>query len=291
MLEWQQHIVSWRRALADKIGPDANTLDELESHVRDEMDRLVREGQAPEHAVLAAIAKIGTAEKLAMEFAKVARPWWPIRFVLAGAFLSITAFLVALLVIISQAMRGRWDGLLLTHVATITVGYLFTYGIGVLALCLALRRTVQDLSIGQKTSWIRAVAGLTLFAFVLTLMGTILGAVWAKSDVRWGRLWGWDLKEIGALMTLAWQAILLVILWSRLARSRWLLCWGMLGDVIVTFAWFVSNVMISDGQLPAYGYSRDLILTFFYVILGTHVLLMAAALAPSGWLRIRKIAG
>jgi hypothetical protein len=290
MLEWQQHIVSWRRALADKIGPDANTLDELESHLRDEMDRLVRQGQAPEHAVLAAITKIGTAEKLATEFAKVARPWWPIRFVLAGAYLSITAFLVALLVIISQAMRGRWDGLLLTHVATITVGYLFTYGIGVLVLCLALRRTVQDLSIGQKTSWIRAVAGLTLFAFVLTLMGTILGAVWAKSDVRWGRLWGWDLKEIGALMTLAWQAILLAMLRSRLARSRWLLCWGMLGNVVVTFAWFVSNIMPSEG-LHSYGYGRDLILTFFYMILVTHVLLMAAALAPSGWLRIRKTTG
>ena len=64
-----------------------------------------------------------------------------------------------------------------------------------------------------------------------------------------------------------------------------------MNDGSVTFAWFVSNVMISDGQLPAYGYSRDLILTFFYVILGTHVLLMAAALAPGGWLRIRKTAG
>ena len=111
MLESQQQIASWRRALADKIGPDPNTLDELESHLRDEMDRLVRQGQAPEHAVLAAITKIGTADKLATEFAKVARPWWPIRVVLAGTLLAIVGSLV---LIGSWALRGPWDGLLLT---------------------------------------------------------------------------------------------------------------------------------------------------------------------------------
>src|ERR1700676_3344184 len=160
MLEWQQHIISWRRALADKIGPDANTLDELESHLRDAMDRLVREGQAPEEAVLAAIAKIGTADKLAAEFAKVARPWWPIRFVLAGTFLVIAG----LLVWIGRSLEARaaWDGLLLIHVATVTVGYVLTYSIGALALCFALRRIIQDLPIGQKTSWIRAQTRLTL---------------------------------------------------------------------------------------------------------------------------------
>jgi hypothetical protein len=67
------------------------------------------------------------------------------------------------------------------------------------------------------------------------------------------------------------------------------LCWGMLGNVIVNYAWFITNAMPSDG-LHAYGYPRGVI-TICLAILVAHVLLMAGALAPSGWLRIRKTAG
>jgi ABC-type transport system involved in cytochrome c biogenesis permease subunit len=107
----------------------------------------------------------------------------------------------------------------------------------------------------------------------MTLTGTVLGAIWA--NLRWGRFWSWDVKEIGALLTVIWQAILLALLRSRPAKIRWLLCWGMLGNVVVTFAW---------------GYPRNMI-AIVLAILITHALLMTAALAPSGWLRIRKTTG
>ena len=37
-------------------------------------------------------------------------------------------------------------------------------------------------------------------AVLLLLAGTILGALWA--DLSWGRFWGWDPKEVWALISL-----------------------------------------------------------------------------------------
>ena len=53
-----------------------------------------------------------------------------------------------------------------------------------------------------------------LFLPVLSLVGTVL-AIWA--DQSWGRFWGWDAKENGALLII-WNAILLHARWSGIAK-------------------------------------------------------------------------
>jgi hypothetical protein len=284
MREWEQSVVEWRRSLAEHIGPDPNILDELESHLRDEIDRLVRQGQTPEQAVLSAIHKVGPPEKLAQEFAKVARPWWPIRLVLAGTFLTVAVVLVLLG---NRAARDPADLLLLTHVTAVTVGYLLTYGIGALALCGVLRHMFRDLSVGQRTSWTQALTRLTVLAFALTTTGVVLGGIWAHG--QWGQFWSWDLREIGGLATLIWQAILLVLVSCCPRKLRWLMCWGLLANVVVTFAWFVAAILGTEGQLHAYGSSGS-ILPAFLAILITHVVLIGGGMAPSGWLRLRRTA-
>ena len=42
------------------------------------------------------------------------------------------------------------------------------------------------------------------FGLVFTLIGTMLGGMWA--DQSWGRFWGWDPKENGALLIILWCA-------------------------------------------------------------------------------------
>ena len=49
--------------------------------------------------------------------------------------------------------------------------------------------------------------GITLIALFFTLFGTILGGIWA--DQSWGRFWGWDPKENGALLIVLWQIMML----------------------------------------------------------------------------------
>ena len=49
------------------------------------------------------------------------------------------------------------------------------------------------------------VYGIVCFATLFSFVGTILGGIWA--DQSWGRFWGWDPKENGALIIVLWNAL------------------------------------------------------------------------------------
>lgn len=87
-------------------------------------------------------------------------------------------------------------------------------------------------------------------ALFFCLFGTILGGIWA--DQSWGRFWGWDPKENGALAIVIW---LLVLIHGRLAgilkKDGYAL--GMIfTNVVVALSWFGVN-LLSVG-LHSYGF-------------------------------------
>src|SRR5262249_51923548 len=117
--------------------PDA--IDELESHLRDEYERLVRAGEQPGPALEQAIARLGTPRALGDEFAKVAPPvaWVPAR-------VATTLFTVAAVAVpawLAYLWRERsYDPLLMVHVITVTLGYGATLLLGGVAGCYVVRR-------------------------------------------------------------------------------------------------------------------------------------------------------
>ena len=58
---------------------------------------------------------------------------------------------------------------------------------------------------------------LTLIALFFTLSGTILGGIWA--DQSWGRFWGWDPKENGALLIVMWHLMVLHMRVSKMVKD------------------------------------------------------------------------
>ena len=85
---------------------------------------------------------------------------------------------------------------------------------------------------------------------LLLAAGTILGGLWA--DVSWGRFWGWDPKEVGALIALV---VILTALHGR--RAGWhgdlsLAIGSVLGFAGVIWAWYVVNFILNAG-LHSYG--------------------------------------
>jgi len=87
---------------------------------------------------------------------------------------------------------------------------------------------------------------------ILLAAGTILGGVWANAS--WGRFWGWDPKEVWALIALLGY---LAILHGRFAG--WLRGFGLaLGSVLafllVLMAWYGVNFILGVG-LHSYGFS------------------------------------
>jgi hypothetical protein len=278
MHDHEERLTQWRQELADQIGANADVLDELESHLREQTDQLIRQGKTPEEAVEMALAAMGAPERIAAEFAKNGQAWWPIRAVLAAA---ICTALAGAAFVAYRSLHGRADWLLALHVATIMAGYLFTYGVGTLSLCYAGRRMFRDLTLGQQTSWLGGMMVLTVGAFLLTSTGAALGAVWASEHL--GRYWDWDIRETGAVITLSWQAILLFSIWRFATSKRWLIAWGLLGNVTITFAWFVATSLASNVQSHA-------ALVALAIVAALTGLAMIGGVARSGWLRRRKLA-
>ena len=73
MFNLEQAITDWRRQMVTGGIESRELLDELESHLRDEIERQIYSGINEQNAYLAAVASIGPARALKGEFAKVAK--------------------------------------------------------------------------------------------------------------------------------------------------------------------------------------------------------------------------
>lgn len=148
-----------------------------------------------------------------------------------------------------------------THVITITTGYGCTLIAGLVGHVYLAKRLLhpQD-ETGLKTLS-KNMGGLALIALFFTLFGTILGGIWA--DQSWGRFWGWDPKENGALLIVLW---LMLLLHGRVAKQIQPLgfaCGLVLANICVALAWFGVN-LLSVG-LHSYGFTENIatnLLTF-----------------------------
>ena len=152
-----------------------------------------------------------------------------------------------------EMMRAVLDtnGWLATHVVCVTLGYASTFLAGFLALTYILRGSLTS-SLNQETAraLARMVYGIVCFATLFSFVGTILGGIWA--DQSWGRFWGWDPKENGALLIVLWNAIILHARWGGLVKHRGLMVMAVFGNVVTSWSWFGVN-MLGIG-LHSYGF-------------------------------------
>ncbi len=103
----------------------------------------------------------------------------------------------------------------------------------------------------KKKELIRTLSKLTLkllqAGVLLLVIGTILGALWA--DDSWGRFWGWDPKEVWALITLMFYLAVVhsrYVGWiSNLALAFWsVICFSF----VVVMAWYGVNFVLATGM-------------------------------------------
>jgi ABC-type transport system involved in cytochrome c biogenesis permease subunit len=168
-----------------------------------------------------------------------------------------------------------------THVLTITIGYSGTFLAGAIAIGWALRQHLAPSLDPATTKTLSAMTyGVICFALFFSFIGTVLGGIWA--DQSWGRFWGWDPKENGALLIVLWNAIILHARWGRYAADRGVMAMAIFGNVITACSWFGVN-MLGVG-LHSYGFmdSAFYALTAFCV---SQLLLMGLALLPREFFR------
>lgn len=132
---------------------------------------------------------------------------------------------------------------LATHVITITLGY----SAGLLAAMLScgyvllrgLRLDGGDQDIRRSLS--KAVYGCICLTVFLSLVGTVLGGIWA--NYSWGRFWGWDPKENGALMIVLWTLAILHARLGGIIKEWGLHLASLFTACIVAFSWWHVNFL------------------------------------------------
>ena len=139
---------------------------------------------------------------------------------------------------------------LATHVTTIILGY----GTSLMAGLIGHLYLIEKIRVPKDSARLKSIYnnmfGVTLIALFFTLFGTILGGIWA--DLSWGRFWGWDPKENGALLIVLWQLMMVHMRLSGLAKPDKFALGMVLNNIIVIMAWFGVN-LLSIG-LHSYGF-------------------------------------
>ena len=140
---------------------------------------------------------------------------------------------------------------LATHVVVITLGYSAMYLAGLLGIVYVFRGVFTKTLVPTESRKLAGmVYGVTCFALLMSFVGTILGGIWA--DQSWGRFWGWDPKENGALMIVLWGALLLHARWGGLVQQRGVAVLAIGGNIITTWSWFGVNQL--GAGLHSYGF-------------------------------------
>ena len=187
-----------------------------------------------------------------------------------------------------EMMRAVLDSnfWLATHVVTITIGYSGTFLAGALAIGYTLRRHLAPrLDPANTKALVSMTYGVICFALFFSFVGTVLGGIWA--DQSWGRFWGWDPKENGALLIVLWNAVILHSRWGGFVRERGLMAMAIFGNVITSLSWFGVN-MLGVG-LHSYGFI-DSAFWALSAFIASQLLLVGLCLLPRRfWSRDRSV--
>ena len=181
-----------------------------------------------------------------------------------------------------EMMRAVLDSnfWLATHVVVITIGYSATFLAGFLAIIYVCRGVLtRSLDKATADALSRMVYGIICFATLFSLVGTILGGIWA--DQSWGRFWGWDPKENGALIIVIWNAIILHARWGGLARTRGIMALAIFGNIVTSWSWFGTN-MLGVG-LHSYGFMDQAFIALVIFVASQLALIGLAYLPANKW--------
>lgn len=163
-----------------------------------------------------------------------------------------------------------------THVICITFGYTATFVAGFLGIVYVIAGIFTN-GLRGHTGYLlhKVIYGVICFALFLSFVGTVLGGIWA--DQSWGRFWGWDPKENGALLIVIWNAIILHARWAGMLKPRGLAVLAIAGNIVTSWSWFGTNLL--GVGLHSYGFTKGAMISLFFFDL-SQVLLILIGLTP-----------
>jgi ABC-type transport system involved in cytochrome c biogenesis permease subunit len=176
---------------------------------------------------------------------------------------------------------------LATHVVCIALGNSTTFVAGMFGvLYVLLAHVFNVLNDDSRKQLARMIYGTTCFAIFFSFVGTVLGGLWA--DDSWGRFWGWDPKENGALILVLYNALVLHARWGGLVRTRGLALLVVGGNIVTSWSLFGVNEL--GVGLHSYG-ATDSSTAMWLLAFGlSQAAIIVLGLIPAEVWRGRKIA-
>jgi ABC-type transport system involved in cytochrome c biogenesis permease subunit len=138
-----------------------------------------------------------------------------------------------------------------THVPCVNLGYMACMVAAIMSMIYTAARCCGILEKESQRDITRITYGLLCAGLLFALIGTILGGIWA--NYSWGRFWGWDPKENGALMICIMCLIMLHARLGGLIREIGMHACSLILGCITLFSWFGVNQL--GVGLHAYGFT------------------------------------
>lgn len=159
------------------------------------------------------------------------------------------------------------------HIVPMMLGYCGVFLAGFVASFRIIANLIFRKGIVENTqNSARGVFYILCFAMTFSFLGTMLGGVWA--EVSWGRFWGWDPKENGALMVVLWCAFVVHGYAMKILSHKATLAFSAFGNVVASWAWFGVNIM--GVGLHSYGFlSGGIVYLTSFVVLQSLIALLA----------------
>jgi len=169
---------------------------------------------------------------------------------------------------------------LATHVTCITFGYAATLVAGAIGIVfIFLRLATPWLNKNVFRIVATMIYGIVCFATFLSFTGTVLGGLWA--DQSWGRFWGWDPKENGALLVVLMNALILHARWGGMVKHNGMAMLAVCGNMIIGWSWIGTNQL--GVGLHAYGFNNTLAMVLDGIWIG-HAAILCLGFIPTRWL-------
>ena len=143
-----------------------------------------------------------------------------------------------------------------THVTTVTMGYAAGLLSAFLGAIYILARLI-DFRSSDKAFYktiVRMTYGAICFGLFFSVVGTVLGGIWA--NYSWGRFWGWDPKENGALMIVLCNLGILHARMGGYIRELGIAMASAFNGMVVAFSWWGVNLL--GVGLHSYGFTSGI---------------------------------
>ncbi|WP_338020143.1 cytochrome c biogenesis protein [Rhodopirellula sp. P2] len=163
-----------------------------------------------------------------------------------------------------------------THVISVSLGYVATLVAGLLGIGYLISGWINASDRARRDLY-RCVYGASCFGILFSFIGTVLGGLWA--DDSWGRFWGWDPKENGALLIVIWNALMLHARWDGMVKARGFAILAIGGNIITAWSWFGTNEL--GIGLHSYGFTEGMLRNLAIFFVTQFAFIAAGLLIPS----------